>query len=180
MLDEATLQKLKEEKQKLEKGIYEASREAAIRRPTDGDELVQAAEIGFRNAISMVSSPDSLVAQFYLPVNGNCESASLFAAMCAFLTKLEAFKGKHYQASWCRRGWPGIFANIARKFDRIDAVAGGDSEAEETLTETLGDLAVYAIKALSWQAAVAPMEFDAWLKNIQSLGTEGSNDKKVG
>ena len=64
-----------------------------------------------------------------------------------------------YKDSWCRRGQQGIFHNIARKFDRLEAqiLAGCAAEANESV-----DMAVYSWMHLAWQLRNCPDAIRAW------------------
>jgi hypothetical protein len=79
------------------------------------------------------------------------EHASL-ADVVATLTHLHRVKDRIYQDAWRRRGeLIGIFANIARKYDRLEnAQRERDPDSVETRTDTAADLAIYAGKYLSW------------------------------
>jgi hypothetical protein len=70
----------------------------------------------------------------------------------ATLTDLHAAKDRIYLDAWQRRGeLIGIFANIARKYDRLENAAdetGPDNV--ESRADTAADLAIYAAKYLSW------------------------------
>ena len=72
--------------------------------------------------------------------------ATVLRAAAAVL-KAYAQKNPGYADSWCRRGEPGIFHNIARKFDRLEHVVlgGGDVPYDDAL-----DLASYAVLHLAW------------------------------
>lgn len=73
------------------------------------------------------------------------------------LAKLQRDKSKVYGDSWKRHGeLLSIFANISRKWDRIDVMSrSGISSTpgvEETLLDTFADIAVYLSLYSSWQS----------------------------
>src|SRR3972149_8938109 len=74
-----------------------------------------------------------------------------------------------YKDSWCKRGAFGIFANIARKFDRMDAQFedGKPFEANEIV-----DLAVYSWRDLAWYLRNDPQRIVDWAKK-EGLWDEG-------
>jgi hypothetical protein len=75
-------------------------------------------------------------------------------------------KDRAYGDAWRRREEVlGIFANIARKVDRLEvAMRESDVSRVETLAETAADLAVYAGKYLTWLAEMHPREFTSVLR----------------
>lgn len=84
-----------------------------------------------------------------------------FREMALRLDDLQKRKGLTYKDSWRKRDAIGIWMNVCRKFDRAENVVekaakgyGLDParlpEGEESLEETLGDLAVYVIKMLTF------------------------------
>lgn len=72
--------------------------------------------------------------------------------VCQQLITLEAKKTISYGDSWRKHGEMfSIFPNISRKFDRLERVfAGATPTADENICHTLGDLAVYAAKYISF------------------------------
>lgn len=84
-----------------------------------------------------------------------------FDEILSLLSRLHRAKDEAYGDAWRKRGEVlGIFANIARKFDRLQV---GRSELTpaptETLGDTAGDLCVYAGKYLTWLAEMQPEAF---------------------
>lgn len=84
-----------------------------------------------------------------------------FDEILSLLSRLHRAKDRAYGDAWRKRGEVlGIFANIARKFDRLKV---GRSEltpaTTETLGDTAGDLCVYAGKYLTWLAEMQPEAF---------------------
>ena len=86
-----------------------------------------------------------------------------------------------YKESWKKHGEVvGVFANISRKFDRIEAVIVDKARAtaDEALTDTLADLAVYAAKYLTYLAEHYPVmfhEFVAAYPPIESIDAYSHN-----
>ena len=72
--------------------------------------------------------------------------ATVLRAAAAVL-KAYAQKNPAYGDSWCRRGEPGIFHNIARKFDRLEFILRSDGEVRY---DDALDLATYAVLHLAW------------------------------
>lgn len=106
--------------------------------------------------------------------NLHSETNYTFGVICGLLAKLEAVKGKHYGASFMRRGeLAGVKANVDRKFDRLEVLLdrseGEEAEKGENVTQNLGDLAVYVMKWLALRAEVAPEEFADWMEEIRKL-----------
>lgn len=79
------------------------------------------------------------------------------------LDTLHIAKDRAYGDAWRRRGEVlGIFANIARKADRLEiAMQSGDPATVESMADTAADLAVYAAKYLTWLAEVYPRDFQS-------------------
>lgn len=76
------------------------------------------------------------------------------ARMVQTMQSLQAAKGRTYGDSWKKHGeLLSIYANITRKYDRIEGVlAGGKALPDEDLLDTLVDLTVYCALYLSWLA----------------------------
>jgi hypothetical protein len=94
------------------------------------------------------------------------ESDVSLATIAAMLTRLHRVKDRIYRDAWRRRGeLIGIFANIARKYDRLEVAASeADAESVESRADTAADLAVYAAKYLTWLIEHDPSlaaDFDA-------------------
>jgi hypothetical protein len=80
----------------------------------------------------------------------------------ALLERLHRHKDAAYGDAWRKRGEViAIFANMARKYDRL-IVAFDEQRAATTepLADTVADLCVYAAKYLTWIADVHPSELD--------------------
>lgn len=72
-----------------------------------------------------------------------------FGVVCRALKTLEYKKTLRYGQSWRKHGEVlSIFANISRKWDRLDTMrhSGVTGTADESLIDTWGDLAVYCLK----------------------------------
>jgi hypothetical protein len=83
-------------------------------------------------------------------------------ALLGVLAELHRYKDAAYGDAWRKRGEViAIFANLARKYDRL-AIAIEESAPARTepLADTLGDLCVYAAKYLTWIAETEPEEFE--------------------
>lgn len=79
------------------------------------------------------------------------------------LERLHRHKDAAYGDAWRKRGEViAIFANIARKYDRL-VVGFGEQRAAagESLADTVADLCVYAVKYLTWIAHEHPVDIDA-------------------
>ncbi len=105
----------------------------------------------------------------------------LFEQVCALLHTLQHFKGKRYGDAYCKRGEIfSIFPNIARKWDRLEKMMTDYTEgkpiphpeAEETIAETVADLATYSILWMDWIRKNRPAEYDAWQKRIEKMTGE--------
>lgn len=88
-------------------------------------------------------------------------------------------RAKHaaYGPSWKKRGeLLGIMANVARKADRLEALAGGAPEGDESLLDTAVDLFVYCLKYETYLAdldsTVARKLFASTVRPPFSDGTE--------
>ena len=85
------------------------------------------------------------------------------ADILELLERLHRHKDAAYGDAWRKRGEViAIFANIARKYDRL-TVAFDEQRpaATEPLADTVADLCVYAGKYLTWIAEQHPAELDA-------------------
>ncbi len=81
------------------------------------------------------------------------------------LQVLHEKKTRVYGDSWKKHGeLLGVFANITRKYDRIESVLdGAKATADESLIHTLADLSVYSGKYLTWLAEHRPEAFGDFL-----------------
>jgi hypothetical protein len=79
------------------------------------------------------------------------------------LERLHRHKDAAYGDAWRKRGEViAIFANMARKYDRLlVAFAERRPAATEPLADTVADLCIYSGKYLTWIAEQHPGEFDA-------------------
>ena len=92
---------------------------------------------------------------------GDSPDRAEFDEILSLLSRLHRAKDQAYGDAWRKRGEVlGIFANIARKYDRLQV---GRTEltpaTTETLGDTVGDLCVYAGKYLTWLAEMQPEPF---------------------
>lgn len=106
-----------------------------------------------------------------------------FTEVCDLLQTLQLFKGARYGNAYCKRGEVfSIFPNIARKWDRLEKMmtdyiegkALPSPEAEETIAETVADLATYSILWMDWIRKNRPKEYEAWQNRIKTM-TGSSN-----
>lgn len=90
-------------------------------------------------------------------------SAATFDEVVSLLCRLHRVKDRAYGDAWRRRGEVlGIFANLARKHDRLElALKETTTSKAESLADTVADLCIYAGKYVTWLAEVAPLEHDA-------------------
>lgn len=80
-----------------------------------------------------------------LPRSDRAESST--EGLREAVTDLHRSKDASYGSAWKRRGEQvSIMANLARKADRLENVAGGAPTGAESLLDTAVDLAVYALK----------------------------------
>jgi len=149
-----------------EQGIIELAAIAARARTTEPQLFISEAQDGFWEGLSL-----SISVKTQSSGPPRCESNFSFSFVLALLARLEACKGKHYEASFIKRGRASLKANIDRKYDRLDVVMRENfvSDAGETPVETLGDLAVYALKGLIFFSEMHPEQFAKWVDYIRSL-----------
>ena len=98
------------------------------------------------------------------------------------MQKLQKYKGRRYGDSWKKHGEAiSIFGNTSRKYDRIENIMHDVVErtgelpapdSEESVTETIADLAVYCILWLTWIKYSRPKEFECWHNKIMALPEE--------
>lgn len=155
-----------------EKQLYELAHERALARKTERENLIPELVEAFQAGISMACGSRS-DEHLRMTVNGwiKSETNYAFAFICGFLCKLEALKGKHYAASWQKRGErDGALVNLQRKIDRLEVVvSGGGTGDGETPTQTLGDSAVYSTKWIVLRAELDPEEVFNWFKEVRNL-----------
>jgi thymidylate synthase len=99
------------------------------------------------------------------------EVAPEVVRMTDLLARIHRPKDRAYGDAWRKRGEVlGIFANIARKYDRlVIAMDENGPAATETLGDTVADLCIYAGKYTTWLAEMEPAVFDT-----VGLNTEAS------
>src|SRR6266566_365911 len=90
------------------------------------------------------------------------------------LARLHRPKDKLYGDAWRRRGEVlGIFANIARKADRLSGAIGSEQlNTVERVGDTAADLAVYAGKYLTWLAETQPNAFESVRPSLSAAECE--------
>jgi hypothetical protein len=154
--------------------LYFQARDRALERLVEGGDFLDQCMKGFEHGL-LASQNEMLESDF---VNIKSESNYGFGYVLGVLAGLEAVKGKHYAASWQKRGeLLGALPNVQRKHDRLETVMSNPpvSLAGESITETLGDLAVYAAKWAVLRAELTPEEFKKWIKGIVNFRrTEGT------
>lgn len=148
--------------------LYFEARDRAIARMVEGEEFRAESTHAFRGGILTVERTPEELPQNELLEQVAPESNIGFAFICGILAKVEAVKGKSYQASWMKRGDESVFACLARKFEIIDAKMHGN-DLGESRTTNLADLVVYGIKEIARQATLHPEEFKAWIEEVRNL-----------
>jgi len=153
-MDEAQKQELLAEKKQQEERYFLA-RNRALERSIRAIEMNREVLSAFRDGLHVaegIMDPAECLAKCLPETNYG------FAFMCGVLSRLEALKGQHYGASWMKRGEIGIHANVARKFDRLEELMQGVGEEGETVGVNCGDMAVYALKWMTFRAEFQPAE----------------------
>lgn len=91
------------------------------------------------------------------------EDAQRRADALVLLERLHRHKDAAYGDAWRKRGEVlAIFANMARKYDRLTvAFEEQHPAAAEPLADTIADLCVYSGKYLTWIAEQHPTDLDA-------------------
>lgn len=147
--------------------LYFEARDRTLTRFVEGSRFREESQTGFSIGVAYADYPtpptDVNTNDIILP-----EDNRAFAFICGVLAKLEAVKGKSYQASWMKRGDESVFACLARKFEIIDAKMHGN-DLGESRTTNLADLVVYGIKEMARQAKLNPREFEAWVNEVRNL-----------
>ena len=105
----------------------------------------------------------------FLLEHSKVETNEGFAVVCGILARLEAVKGKGYLASFMKRGTESVWANIERKYDRLDNIINNGLEGKGDAITNLGDLAVYCIKEITRRSELYPDEFKKWIEEVRSL-----------
>jgi len=103
----------------------------------------------------------------------------LFRQVTEHLNNMQIFKGRRYGDAWKKRGEHlSIFPKVAQKFDRLEKIMMDDAEgltplpppeSEESVAETVGDLATYCILWLTHIAETRPAEFRAWQERCEKM-----------
>lgn len=99
-----------------------------------------------------------------------------FREVCEFMGLLQEYKGRRYGSAWCKHGEVrSILSNVDRKYERVsnilnDWVCDGKPipafDSEESIAETVGDLAVYCILWMTWIKVNRPEEYQHWCERI--------------
>ncbi len=103
-----------------------------------------------------------------------------FVQLTRALNYLQQVKGQTYGNSWERRGEMGVLHNIFRKIDRIENIVtahlltGKFPTGDESLPETVADLAVYALLWMTRLSEVDEVGFKEWALK-QSVLIKASN-----
>lgn len=101
--------------------------------------------------------------------------ADSFAKAASLCYLVQVVKGLSYKRSWCKRGLLGAFFTMARKWDRLEELMlrptpGHTTPGEESLEETVLDLAVYSVKLLGYLQETHPDTFNAFIsKNLDAI-----------
>lgn len=106
----------------------------------------------------------------YFWAEGQLSEGASFEEILKLLTSLHHKKTLVYKNSWRKHGEVlSIFTNITRKYDRIEAIITERAKAttDETLLDTLVDLAVYSTKYLTYLAEYYGPVFADFLKQYQ-------------
>lgn len=103
---------------------------------------------------------------------------------------VHASKSKTYGPSWKKRGWGSVWANMCRKWDRLESIFSDPmslvkyvvrpdkSSKEEAVIDTIGDLGNYSFLAVTELLFTQHEMFDRWLSTIAFAGGEPQFDKK--
>jgi hypothetical protein len=152
----------------LEVKLYHEARDRALTRLVEGNTFRAECETGFSWGLAASEGFLSNAAKLELVEKLKSESNFAFSFVCGLLCKMESVKGRSYAASWQKRGErDGAMVNVQRKFDRLESALQGTQG--ETLTQTLGDMAVYAAKWTVLRAEISPEEFAVWMEEIATL-----------
>ena len=100
---------------------------------------------------------------------------TLFREVTGLMIELQDHKGKTYGNTWCKHGEAiSIFGNTSRKYDRIENIIKNfvdgkplpPPDSDESVAETVADLAVYCILWMTWIAENRPLEYQSWKEKI--------------
>jgi thymidylate synthase len=95
-----------------------------------------------------------------------------FRDIVSLLAKLHYKKTLVYKDSWKKHGEVlGVFANISRKYDRIESILLGNSKdgLNESLVDTIADIGVYAAKYLTYLAETYPDMFSSFVQPYDTV-----------
>lgn len=154
-----------------DRDLYFEARDRALTRAIDNEEFRLEAADAFQAGIRVVQDKhitDEELLRIVMKLKS--ESNYAFSFLCGAIARLEAVKGRHYAASWQKRGMMSAFMNFQRKYDRIDNIINLNSEdGGENLTSQLADQAVYSLKMMTFLAETKNVEVVSWLKEIITL-----------
>ncbi len=110
-------------------------------------------------------------------VDNGPEKDADFREVIEAIFQLQSFKGRRYGNSWCKHGEAiSIFGNTSRKYDRIENMMKDFVEqkkplpkpdSEESVAETVADLATYSILWMTWIKRNRPAEYESWITKIR-------------
>ena len=159
--------------------LYEDAKQRALARDAKGKEFLAQSMEGFAAGVMVADfknrewwSEEGYDPDYLDELRGRIQTETnyAFCFVLGVLAKLEAVKGKAHLASWQKRGEPEVLASIQRKFDRLDAIISlGETGGDETLTQNLAALSVYALKMVTLRAETTPDEFKSWVQEVQGL-----------
>src|SRR5579885_1070431 len=99
----------------LEQALYQEAKIRLSTRIIDGRDFIANSGESFIDGLRFgqaINGPNDLHAHFDILLEKiKSETNEGFAIVCALLAKVEAVKGKGYQASWQKRGMAGALAN---------------------------------------------------------------------
>ena len=115
-------------------------------------------------------------------VENGSEKDTTFREVQSLLYDLQVFKGKTYGSSWCKHGEAiSIFGNTSRKYDRLETIMKNfvqqvsplpPPDSDESVAETVADLANYCILWMTWIKQNRPQEYAAWASKIRKVTQE--------
>lgn len=98
------------------------------------------------------------------------------AAIAEALMPFHDAREATYKRSFAKRGEVGIWMNLARKYDRFDALAADvfsdDGKENITLIDTLVDLALYSLKWLAVIRRIRPEDMEQWIDEVYLRNVE--------
>lgn len=145
----------------------------------DCDYKIAAIEFFTRN--KMIGKPISHNNYFNYYYEENIMSAITFSDIIEHLKELHRKKTLIYKDSWKKHGEIlSVFSNISRKYDRIESIYKNNftETFDESLFDTIADLAIYSIKYFTLIAELYPNDFFSYFKEYikQSEDIYKTND----